>query len=78
MEKKSNKIKGIPKLKMPIMPEQKIVITMHIDFNRRRLSKNFAMAGRSVIGRDKYGVFPLKGKFLMLEILKMVKRLWKI
>ena len=27
-------------------------------------AKSFALAGLSVIGRDRYGVFPLKGKFL--------------
>ena len=27
-------------------------------------AKAFAMAGRSVVGNDKYGIFPLKGKLL--------------
>jgi DNA topoisomerase-2 len=27
-------------------------------------AKSLAMSGIQVVGRDKYGVFPLKGKFL--------------
>ena len=37
---------------------------MYIDFDRRDSAKSMAIAGLSIVGRDKYGVFPLKGKVL--------------
>ena len=37
---------------------------MYIDFDRGDSAKSMAIAGLSIVGRDKYGVFPLKGKVL--------------
>ena len=38
-------------------------------------AKSMALAGLSIIGRDKYGVFPLKGKLANVKDIKNIKKL---
>jgi len=62
--KKINNIKGIPKLEdanwagTKKSPECKLILT------EGDSAKAFAMAGRAIVGNDRYGIFPLKGKLL--------------
>jgi DNA topoisomerase-2 len=62
--KKTNHIRGIPKLDdanwagTPQSSQCTLILT------EGDSAKAFAIAGLSVIGRDKYGVFPLRGKLL--------------
>lgn len=62
--KKTNMIRGIPKLDdanwagTPKSSQCTLILT------EGDSAKAFAIAGLSVIGRDKYGVFPLRGKLL--------------
>jgi len=62
--KKVNLVRGIPKLDDanfaggPHSSQCTLILT------EGDSAKAFAIAGLSVIGRDKYGVFPLRGKFL--------------
>lgn len=62
--KKKIKLKGIPKLedahKAGSKDSQKCVLIL----TEGDSAKAFAMAGLSIIGKDYYGVFPLKGKLL--------------
>jgi DNA topoisomerase-2 len=62
--KKTNHIRGIPKLDdanwagTPQSSQCTLILT------EGDSAKAFAIAGLSIIGRDKYGVFPLRGKLL--------------
>ena len=62
--KKTNHIRGIPKLDdanwagTPLSSQCTLILT------EGDSAKAFAIAGLSIIGRDKYGVFPLRGKLL--------------
>ena len=38
-------------------------------------AKSTAMAGLEIVGRDKYGVFPLKGKLLNVRDIKNIKKI---
>ena len=38
-------------------------------------AKSTAMSGLEIVGRDKYGVFPLKGKLLNVRDEKNIKKL---
>jgi DNA topoisomerase-2 len=66
--KKQNRIKGLPKLDDAIWAGQRnkseectLILT------EGDSAKAMAMAGMSVVGRHKYGVFPLKGKILNVK-----------
>ena len=69
--KKQNRVKGLPKLEDAIWAGQKnkskectLILT------EGDSAKAMAMAGMSIVGRQKYGVFPLKGKILNTELRK--------
>ena len=66
--KKQNRVKGLPKLEDAIWAGQKnkaqectLILT------EGDSAKAMAMAGMSIVGRQKYGVFPLKGKILNVK-----------
>ncbi|KAK2724992.1 DNA topoisomerase 2-like [Artemia franciscana] len=62
--KKSNKIKGIPKLEDANDAGTKFSNDCTLILTEGDSAKTLAVSGLSVIGRDKYGVFPLRGKLL--------------
>jgi len=59
-----SKIKGIPKLDDANDAGTKDSINCTLIVTERDSTKSLAVAGLDVIGRDKYGVFPLHGKML--------------
>merc|ERR1712146_196637 len=60
--KKTNNIKGIPKLEDANWAGTKKSSECKLILTEGDSAKAFAMAGRSVVGNDKYGIFPLQGK----------------
>ena len=62
--KKVNNIKGIPKLEDANWAGTKKSSECKLILTEGDSAKAFAMAGRAIVGNDKYGVFPLKGKLL--------------
>ena len=62
--KKTTSIKGIPKLEDASWAGSKKSNLCKLILTEGDSAKALAMAGRSVIGSDSYGVFPLKGKLL--------------
>ena len=62
--KKKSTLRGIPKLDDANWAGTKKSSQCTIILTEGDSAKAFAVAGLSVIGRDKYGVFPLKGKLL--------------
>jgi DNA topoisomerase II len=62
--KKKSTLRGIPKLDDANWAGTKKSNDCTIILTEGDSAKAFAVAGLSVIGRDKYGVFPLKGKLL--------------
>ncbi|KAI1727367.1 DNA gyrase/topoisomerase IV, subunit A domain-containing protein [Ditylenchus destructor] len=62
--KKSSKIKGIPKLEDANDAGTKSSHTCTLILTEGDSAKTLAVAGLGVIGRDRYGVFPLRGKML--------------
>lgn len=62
--KKTNKISGIPKLEDANWAGTKKSNLCKLILTEGDSAKAFALAGRSVVGSDMYGVFPLKGKLL--------------
>ena len=62
--KKTNNIKGVPKLEDANWAGSKKSDQCKLILTEGDSAKAFAMAGRSVVGNDKYGIFPLKGKLL--------------
>ena len=63
MEKNSN-LKGIPKLEDANWAGTKRSLECFLILTEGDSAKTLAMSGRSVVGNDRYGVFPLKGKLL--------------
>ncbi|CAG5118293.1 unnamed protein product, partial [Candidula unifasciata] len=61
---KHSKLKGIPKLDDANDAGTKNSQSCTLILTEGDSAKSLAMAGVSVIGRDRYGVFPLKGKML--------------
>jgi DNA topoisomerase-2 len=61
---KMTKIKGIPKLDDANDAGTKDSINCTLIVTEGDSAKTLAVAGLGVIGRDKYGVFPLRGKML--------------
>ncbi len=61
---KMTKIKGIPKLDDANDAGTKDSINCTLIVTEGDSAKSLAVAGLGVIGRDKYGVFPLRGKML--------------
>jgi DNA topoisomerase II len=62
--KKKNQIKGIPKLDDAIWAGTKKSDECTLILTEGDSAKSMAIAGLSVVGREKYGVFPLRGKLL--------------
>ena len=62
--KKQNKIKGLPKLDDANNAGTKDSINCTLILTEGDSAKTLAVAGLGVIGRDRYGVFPLRGKML--------------
>lgn len=61
---KHSRLKGIPKLDDANNAGTKNSRDCTLIVTEGDSAKALAMAGLSVVGRDKYGVFPLKGKLL--------------
>lgn len=55
---------GIPKLEDANDAGGKKAMDCTIILTEGDSAKSLALAGIEVVGRDKYGVFPLRGKFL--------------
>lgn len=62
--KKQVKIKGIPKLEDANKAGTKESFKCSLILTEGDSAKAFAMAGLGIVGRDYFGVFPLKGKLL--------------
>lgn len=62
--KKKNQIKGIPKLDDAIWAGTKKSEDCTLILTEGDSAKSMAIAGLSVVGREMYGVFPLRGKLL--------------
>ena len=65
--KKKVKLRGIPKLEDANKAGSKDSQNCTLILTEGDSAKAFAMAGLSIIGRDYYGVFPLKGKLLNIR-----------
>ena len=65
--KKTGNIKGIPKLEDANWAGTKNSIQCRLILTEGDSAKTMAISGLSVIGRDTYGVFPLKGKILNVK-----------
>ena len=63
---------------MQIMLEQKRVTIVHLILTEGDSAKTMAISGLSVIGRDNYGVFPLKGKVLNVKDASQKQIIWII
>jgi len=61
---KVSKIKGIPKLDDANNAGTKDSMSCTLILTEGDSAKTLAVAGLGVIGRDRYGVFPLRGKML--------------
>jgi len=73
--KKSNRIKGIPKLDDANWAGTSKSKECTLILTEGDSAKAMAMAGLSIVGRDRYGVFPLKGKILNVRDSKNIKKL---
>lgn len=62
--KKRNQLRGIPKLDDAIWAGTNKSSECTLILTEGDSAKSMAIAGLSVVGREKYGVFPLKGKLL--------------
>ncbi|XP_077509861.1 DNA topoisomerase 2-alpha-like [Amblyomma americanum] len=62
--KKHSKLKGIPKLEDANDAGTRNSLDCTLILTEGDSAKSLAVSGLSVVGRDKYGVFPLKGKIL--------------
>lgn len=72
--KKKVKLKGIPKLEDANKAGTKDSYKCTLILTEGDSAKAFAMAGLSIIGRDTYGIFPLKGKLLNIREAKLTQR----
>jgi DNA topoisomerase-2 len=62
--KKKSKLLGIPKLEDANKAGTKDANNCTIILTEGDSAKSLAMAGMEIVGRDHYGCFPLRGKFL--------------
>ena len=62
--KKANKLKGIPKLEDANDAGTKNSAMCTLILTEGDSAKTLAVSGLGVVGRDHYGVFPLRGKLL--------------
>ena len=61
---KKERLYGIPKLEDANWAGTKRSLECTLILTEGDSAKSLAMSGIQVVGRDKFGVFPLKGKFL--------------
>lgn len=73
--KKKNKITGIPKLEDANWAGTKKSNQCTLILTEGDSAKSTAMSGLEIIGRDKYGVFPLKGKPINVKDENNLKKL---
>ena len=73
--KKRNRITGIPKLDDANMAGTKDSEKCTLILTEGDSAKALALSGLSIIGRNHYGVFPLKGKMLNVQDIKNMKKL---
>ena len=73
--KKQNRLKGIPKLEDANWAGSKNSDKCTLILTEGDSAKSTAMAGLEIVGRDKYGVFPLKGKILNVRDVKNLKKI---
>ena len=73
--KKKNRITGIPKLEDANWAGTKKSSQCTLILTEGDSAKSTAMAGIEIIGRDKYGVFPLKGKLINVKDKNNAKKL---
>ena len=73
--KKQTRLKGIPKLDDANFAGTKKSKECTIIFTEGDSAKATALAGLAVVGRDRYGVFPLKGKVLNVDDIKNLKKI---
>ena len=62
--KKKKNLVGIPKLEDANFAGTKKSATCKLILTEGDSAKAFALSGLSIIGRNEYGIFPLKGKLL--------------
>ncbi|KAJ9575916.1 hypothetical protein L9F63_007228, partial [Diploptera punctata] len=62
--KKQNKLKGVPKLEDANDAGTRYSLDCTLILTEGDSAKTLAVSGLGVVGRDKYGVFPLRGKLL--------------
>mgnify|MGYP003944514867 CR=1 FL=1 len=62
--KKKSRLLGIPKLEDANDAGTRHAESCTIILTEGDSAKSLALAGLEIVGRDKYGVFPLRGKFL--------------
>lgn len=62
--KKSSKLKGVPKLEDANDAGTRNSVDCTLILTEGDSAKSLAVSGLGVVGRDKYGVFPLRGKLL--------------
>jgi DNA topoisomerase II len=72
---KTIRLKGIPKLEDANLAGGRQSKNCALILTEGDSAKAFAMAGLSIIGRDKYGVFPLKGKLLNVREASVKQRM---
>ena len=73
--KKQNKLRGIPKLEDANWAGTAKSADCCLILTEGDSAKTMAMTGLGIIGRDRYGVFPLKGKLMNVRDIKNVKKL---
>jgi len=72
--KKMNRIRGIPKLDDANWAGGNKSNECTLILTEGDSAKTMAIAGLSIVGRDKYGVFPLKGSFFMCAVKKILRK----
>lgn len=75
--KKQNRLKGIPKLEDANFAGGKKSNLCTLILTEGDSAKSTAMSGLDIVGRDTYGVFPLKGKLLNVRDIKNVKKIYE-
>ena len=75
--KKQNRIKGIPKLEDANFAGGKKSSQCTLILTEGDSAKSTAMSGLDVVGRDYWGVFPLKGKMLNVRDIKNMKKIYE-
>ena len=73
--KKQIKLRGIPKLEDANKAGSKDSHKCSLILTEGDSAKSFAMAGLGIVGRDYYGVFPLKGKLLNVREASVQQRM---